>query len=242
MPFIVEHSTKPLYRGWNSEGPTWECGIADAIQYHRRKDAEAVHAEDLDAGFIREVEDGEIVPRGPFQVMGSGGPEGWALVRIDEQQRHILMLMTMNEGFATADEAEVAARICANALNRALPIITRMQKQHDAFIAKLMRQVDSGAVMLDTTAPDKVELTVHNIVQEIVSDDPAEVLRLFYEFVSRNVTQWKLGAGVAAHPIWAMTAQIIGNAVPITEGAEWAFIQPENRQTLDALKSGAKVD
>lgn len=242
MPFIIEHSTKPLYRGWNSEGPTWETDIADAIQYHRRTDADAVHAEDLDAGYIREVEDGEIVPEGPFQVMKVQGAAGWALARIDEQQKHVLMLLTMNEGFVNADEAEVAARICANALNRAMPIIIRMQKQHDAFIASLMRQVDSGAVILDTTAPDKVELTVHNIVQEIVSDDPAEVLRLFYEFVAHNVTQWKLGAGVPSHPIWAMTAKAMGNAVPITEGAEWAFIQPENRQTLDALKSGAEAD
>lgn len=72
---------------------------------------------------------------------------------------------------------------------------------------------------------------------KIEKEDPATVLLLFREFVTRNVTQWETGAGDHAHPIWALVADALGttNNTEIRNGPLWHFIQPHNRRPLDRM-------
>lgn len=129
MPFIVEHSIDNVWRGWNEYGPSWVRDPKEAIQYARRIDAERVHAEDLDAGFIREVSaDGELIPRGPFGVMQVDGGARWAVIRTDGETGQVLALLTIKEGFSE-QEAELAAMICATALNQMLPKFEAMRRK-----------------------------------------------------------------------------------------------------------------
>jgi hypothetical protein len=60
-------------------------------------------------------------------------------------------------------------------------------------------------------------------------------LRLFREFVIRNATQWRVGAGNHHHPMWAMLADILPSD-DIRSGPEWRFIQPANDRTLSEIQ------
>lgn len=65
------------------------------------------------------------------------------------------------------------------------------------------------------------------------------LLRLFREFVSRNATQWKLGAG-HHHPIWVAIAGVLGAVGSNDQAqstAEYQFTSPENTTDLETLES-----
>lgn len=55
-----------------------------------------------------------------------------------------------------------------------------------------------------------------------------DILRIFRQFVCANATQWRMGAGIHHHPMWAMVAEEIQTEEQ-NQGPDWAFIQPENR-------------
>lgn len=63
-------------------------------------------------------------------------------------------------------------------------------------------------------------------VDKATEDD---VLRIFRQFVSLNVTQWRMGAGDHHHPMWGWLSERI-ESEENTQGPDWAFIQPENRK------------
>lgn len=73
-------------------------------------------------------------------------------------------------------------------------------------------------------------------------DNLRNTLNLFREFVIKNTTQWKMGAGVHHHPMWAMVAEALGEVPDIRSGPEWMFIQPTNRKTLGELEKAAVKD
>lgn len=65
-----------------------------------------------------------------------------------------------------------------------------------------------------------------------------EVLRMFRQFVQRNVTQWQVGAGDHHHPIWGEIAEVLDDADinhDVNDGPEWLFNLPDNRRSLDEL-------
>lgn len=240
MPFIIENGGFPTrYRGWNNFGPTWTTHIEDAIQYARRKDAESQHAEDEDAVFIREVDaEGEIIPNGPFGVMEVDGGQRWAVIRSVPESGQVLALLTFGEGVFSPEEARICCMICASALNGAVPKLKLMREAHDAMIAQMLGKITVG------WTPGSVEVHLHgDTVQAVVHEmtatnlTPTEVLHLFSEFVHRNCTQWRTGGGDHHHPIWGLVATILDGKLPITEGVDWAFIQPENRLSIEALRS-----
>lgn len=72
-------------------------------------------------------------------------------------------------------------------------------------------------------------------------DDLEKTLWLFREFVSRNATQWAMGAGSHHHPMWALVAKALGDSVgymtDTLKGSEWRFVQPDNREPLSPVSS-----
>ena len=93
-------------------------------------------------------------------------------------------------------------------------------------------------VPVPTVGLDSVDRGLSNDI-----DNLRETLNLFREFVIKNATQWKCGAGVHHHPMWAKVAEALGEEVPdIKSGAEWMFIQPENRATLEEIRSADRDD
>lgn len=238
MPFIIENGSEPTrYRGWDNEGPHWVDNPNDAIQYARRKDAESQHAEDEDACFIREVDaDGELIPNGPYGVMQFGGGSSWSVFRSSgDGDGRIIELLEIADAVPDS-ERELVALICAAALNRALPQIKKMRERHNEMLAKLFEQFAAGG---QVTAELHAQGAVQAVVYEMTATNltTVEVLHLFSEFVHRNATQWRSGGGDHHHPIWGLVATILDGKLPITEGVDWAFIQPENRLSIEVLRS-----
>lgn len=62
----------------------------------------------------------------------------------------------------------------------------------------------------------------------VEAQSPGEVLRLFRQFVNRNVVTWMNGAGDHHHPIWELVALNVEGEEE-TVGPDYAFIQPLNR-------------
>jgi hypothetical protein len=61
-----------------------------------------------------------------------------------------------------------------------------------------------------------------------------DLLRMFRAFVTRNATQWVMGAGDHHHPMWTDIAIAITQE-DATFGPDWAFIQPLNRKPFVIL-------
>jgi hypothetical protein len=79
------------------------------------------------------------------------------------------------------------------------------------------------------------------IKQELLPVDdstPEDVLRLFRAFVIQNATVWQAGSN-HHHPIWELVANCIDGPEP-TNGPEYAFIQPLNRERLSVLIRNGK--
>jgi len=238
MPFIIENGRYPTrYRGWGLCGPTWVDSIEDAIQYARRKDAESQHAEDEDACFIREVDaaTGLVVSDGPYGVMQLGGGAFWAVFRCGNDGGGITELFQIANGVPES-EREWMALVCAAALNRVLPSMQSMRDRHNSMLAALLeRFIPGNHVTVELHPQGSVQAVVHEMTATNLT--PTEVLHLFSEFVHRNATQWRTGGVDHHHPIWGLVATILDGKLPITEGVDWAFIQPENRLSIEALRS-----
>lgn len=64
------------------------------------------------------------------------------------------------------------------------------------------------------------------------------LLQLFRQFVTRNVTQWEMGAGDHHHPIWQDVAVELDSQdlnYDACNGPDWAFTEPMNRKLHQAL-------
>lgn len=227
MAFIVENGSYPnKYRTYDPTHCvyTWTESIDDAIHYARRKDAELLHMEDEDACFIREIDaQGALMPKGPYAVM-----KNKYLVR---GTNIIEAMVDLGPLAQNDDDLLTIAAVCAAALNSVHLPIEQMRREHDKLIARIIESMVSVTV---TGAPVEITLTPP------AKPTGDELLHLFQEFCVSNATQWKMGAGDHHHPIWEMVADICGRRPPITEGPEWAFIQPMNRKSLEDLKK--KVD
>lgn len=81
------------------------------------------------------------------------------------------------------------------------------------------------------------------IVREQGPTDAEKALHLFREFYERNVTQSRDGS--SGHPIWGLVAEALDEAglnhTTIESGHLWRFIQPGNRETLDALDAASRA-
>jgi hypothetical protein len=69
-----------------------------------------------------------------------------------------------------------------------------------------------------------------------------DVLWLFFNFIQRNVTQWKMGAGDHHHPIWELVACELRGARDITSGAQYVFLEGTNRSRIEELPDGSLED
>lgn len=231
MAFIVENGTVPnKYRSWDDMqgGFCWTESRDEAIQYARRKDAELVHAEDIDACFIREIDELGVLPAGPWRAENIGF--GWSicLYHIHKCQA-ALSVSKLN---MTEIEEEIFCRVCAAALNRTQPVLTHMRAKHEELIAHLLAANYETVI---TVQQPRVEFSIASVEEIANNITPIKLLHLLQEFCVANATQWKIGANDHHHPIWGMTAQALSGFVPITEGPDWAFIQPTNRTSLEDL-------
>lgn len=71
---------------------------------------------------------------------------------------------------------------------------------------------------------------------------PTEVLSLFREFVIKNASQWRMGAGDHHHPMWSLVSgHLEDESASYQGGPYYQFLQPENRKSLQDLieESGA---
>ncbi len=106
--------------------------------------------------------------------------------------------------------------------NAAETELARVWTKVEAIRAKQLTK-PKGSPLPVPVAPSKEDETLH-------------LFDLFREFVLRNVTQWKPGAGTPGHPIWVAVAERLGRTPDIRNGPDWKFIQPENQLTLAELK------
>jgi len=200
------------------------------VWYGRRADAELVHAEDIDACFIREVDELGLIPGGPWRAENLGG---WHLsCYSDEVCVAALSVAPLQMGTATQDE--IFCRVCASALNRARSVHEQMREHHEQLIAHLLARDYTSEVLIQ--GPDKVELMLE--VAQATDVSTIKLLHLLQEFMVANVVKWKMGANDHHHPIYGMVAEVLlaAKMPPITEGPEWAFIQPTNRTSLEDLR------
>lgn len=248
MPFVIENGSEPTkYRGWDAMGPTWVDDISKAIWYARRTDAESQHAEDDDAWFVREIDTlGDLVPKGPFKAEklsthASGRAEwatgkGWAVVYYDPFTHEAVFAIKMPN--SPEPDAEWMARTCALSLNQAEPVRKALLANHTNMVNRML----AGLTEVSTQPPvhDPIDVIVSDMVEQIANNlTPTEVLHLYHEFVTANVLHWKIYAGVPAHPMWGLIAQVLDGKGPITEGPDWAFIQAKNRVSIATLRAAS---
>lgn len=98
---------------------------------------------------------------------------------------------------------------------------------------------DGSAPAESHAAPDRIlELLEANNALLERARAAEEGLFLMREFAIRNATQWNLGSG-HHHPIWEHVAEILHenwHTVDINDACRYAFIHPENEETLEALR------
>lgn len=199
--------------------------------------------QDLTWGRLKSQEQGNLLRAARYILaLFEAEPEGWVVTNGADTLARAISDTTGNPTWTDhVDSAVWYARHCdAELAAREDEDGWHIRKASDVRAMWAPRAPNEGALQRSTGAPYASEAPVPDIgphdapsrpVPLTLPVDPRsteDLLRQFRAFVSRNVTQWQLGAGDHHHPIWQDLACAI-TTEDATFGPEWAYTSPRNR-------------
>jgi len=232
VKWVVTNSEGDKFGIWDG-GPTWSKNIDQALKFADRESAEKYCADDEDAWRVVAIPDHTPLTDAQRKTAADAIAEYVAesiktmpkeLRRVADTfpdnhwDRNVLMFM-----------ADLVDPPVNRVLNSREQIAEAIADVADAVLTLSIPEDGPKMVLVDDT-------------------DPVMVLQLFREFVTRNATQWVMGAGDHHHPMWELVATAIENGSEILpeadlhRGTAYAFIQPTNRKPWSEFAQSQELD